>query len=257
MKGLVFKEGGQLELIRGVYNNRWYREEFVATDVTDRAAQFLMDPVRFEGALFLRDVFALLRANPLLLEIFARDFAADYLKVAEDRELEPYTGEYSPEGFEYLELYQSWEKDSLTGELTGLHRLEFHGVGFVLREDIMDGDWLVHEKGSRIPYALDYMPVQQLLNLPLRYNPDITIGQGLPGMGGAGGKVDKVRCSEPTLGQVIHGVLWELSFNGGPEATQAAAERLRAAKTAVDKAIASGDLSSFVEVDLDDPGSSR
>lgn len=252
MEGLVFKEGGKLEKIRWVYDKKKREGEYVATDVTSDAAFFLMEPVRLEGNIVLRDVFNLLRENELLQTLFTRDWAADYVKAAFAQEGVAYTGAYDPDGIEYLELYQLWEKDSATEEIVGSHRLSFHGVGFELQDDVKDGDWVTHTKGTRINWGIEFSPIHQLINLPLRFNPEVIVCESNHDSKSWGARVATWQIKEPTLGQFLHGILWELSFNGSPEDSQEAAEALRATKTEVDEAIATGDLSKFVTLTVDD-----
>jgi hypothetical protein len=214
MEGLVLKTGGRLENIRWVYDEDAGKGEYVPKDVTDDAASFLMEPLRIEGELFLRDIFALLELNPILVAVFRRDWAAEYLAEAKRVEAAPYTGEYDPDGIEYLELYQCWEKTKETGEIEGHHRLDFHGIGFELREDLMQDDYVMHRKGSRIPWAIEFTPLAKLLNLPLRFNPEVHVSVRDARYNS---ETETLRMSSPTLAQVIHGVLWEISFCGGPE----------------------------------------
>lgn len=243
---LFLKPGGRLERVDWVYDEEVKKGEYVPTDITDQAVEYLMDTVSLEGELYLRDIFALMERNPAMLPVFRRDWAAEFLD--EYKKVLPsapaYTGEYDPDGIEYLELYHYWEKSSSTGEVAGFHRLDFHGIGFELRDDIQEGDWVMHRKGSRIPWAIEFTPLAQLLNLPLRLNPKVSIYESDTEDGKYMSKLDdSLKIDKPTLAQVIHGIIWELSFCGGPEDVEEEREKLRNITDEVEQAFESGDLS--------------
>jgi hypothetical protein len=254
MQGLVLKSGGRLDNVRWVYDDEAEKGEYVATDVTEDAISYLLEPLRIEGELFLRDIFALVDLNPALLLVLRRDWGAEYL--AEYKRVIatalPYTGEYDPDGLEYLELYQSWSKNSSTGEISGHQRLDFHGIGYELREDIMQDDWVMHRKGSRISWAVEMTPLAELLNLPLRLNPEVIVSEDDTESGNYMKRLETLRMSTPTLAQVVHGILWELSFCGGPEDALEKKEHLKHLMAEVDEAIEKGDDSAFVEVKPED-----
>lgn len=243
---LFLKPGGRLERVDWVYDEEARKGEYVPTDITDQAVEYLMDTVSLEGELYLRDIFALMERNPAMLPVFRRDWAAEFLE--EYKKVLPsapaYKGEYDPDGIEYLELYHYWEKSSTTGEVVGFHRLDFHGIGFELREDILEGDWVMHRKGSRISYAIEFTPLAQLLNLPLRLDSRVRIYESDTEGGNYMSKLDdSLTIDKPSLAQVIHGIIWELSFCGGPEDVAEEREKLRNIKAEVEQAIASGDFS--------------
>ena len=251
---LFLKPGGRLERVDWVYDEEARKGEYVPTDITDTAAEYLMDTVSLDGGLYLRDIFALMERNPTMLLVFRRDWAAEYL--AEYQKVlasaPAYTGEYDPDGIEYLELYHYWEKDSSTGEVLGFHRLDFHGIGYELRDDIKDGDWVTHCKGDRISWAIEFTPIAELLNLPLRLNSTVSIYESNIEGGNYLSKLDNsLKIDKPTLAQVIHGIIWELSFCGGPEDVAEEKEKLMSAKNEVDEAIAASDYSRLVPIDPD------
>jgi hypothetical protein len=192
--------------------------------------------------------------QPALLLVFRRDWGAEYLaeykRVIATAPL--YTGEYDSEGLEYLELYQTWSKNSATGEISGHHRLDFHGIGYELREDIMQDDWVMHPKGSRISWAVEMTPLVELLNLPLRLNPEVIVSEDDTKSGNYMKRLETLRMSTPTLVQLVHGILWELSFCGGPEDMLEKKEELKQLMAEVDDAIEKGDDSAFVEVKPED-----
>ncbi|CAG2160399.1 hypothetical protein [Cupriavidus numazuensis] len=194
-------------------------------DVTRHAVAYLWEPVHFDGEVCVRDTFSLLEANPILLDVFARLHAAAFLAEAKDGTAVPYTGEYNPDGIEYLELYFTAERDAATGALVESHQLWLRAVGYELRDDVRRGAVVEFEKGNRIPWSIMFMPVTDLLNIPLRFNPVVSVDTGA----GDHGAAAPVLVAAPTLGQVIHGVLWELAFNGPPEQRNDSARQVHSA----------------------------
>jgi hypothetical protein len=215
VKGLVFNEGGKLEYVEWVRDKADEEDAHVGHDVTDNAAAYILEPVCFAGEIYVRDIFSLLDRNPVLLKIFQRVYAGEYLQEAKKGNAVAYTGEYDPRGIEYLELFYDWEKESDAGVLTGVHRLWLHGVGYDLRDDTeLEGQGL-QTKGTRIHWAIKFSPLAHIFNLPLRFNSEVYVADSRR----ITLTLHTFRVPSPTLGQVIGSVLWELSWAGNPQAT--------------------------------------
>jgi len=219
MRGLVLKTDGCLEYVSWGLEKETKEEGYLRSEVTTDAAAYLMDAVQFYGEIYLRDIFSLLEANPTLLQVFARLYAAEYLKEAKKNPAVPYTGDYNVEGIEYLELTPHWERDGQRGELTVSHRLSIAGVGYMLREDVELNGGMQYKAGTRIRWSIMYCPLVELLNLPLRFSGRLALA------GGNGTNEEERRdvltavVVAPSLAQIIHGVLRELSFGGDPGQT--------------------------------------
>ena len=217
MRGLVLKTGGRLEFIGWGLAEKTGDEGYLRSEVTADAAAYLMDAVRFEGDIYLRDIFSLLELNPTLLQVFSRVYAAEYLAEAKKRSAAPYTGEYDGESIEYLELTPDWEKTA--GELTVSHRLSIAGVGHVLRQDVELEGGMQYKAGTRIRWSIMYCPLAELLNLPLRLNSKVSLMAGSGVDEGSHRDALTTVVVAPSLAQIIHGALWELSFGGDAEQT--------------------------------------
>lgn len=212
MSGLVFTAGGKLMYYSPVTN---VTHEQVCSDVTHQAASYLSETVRFDGEIHVNDVFSLLEANPLLLDVFAKLHAAAFLSEARKCSATPYSGEYDPDDIEYLELFYHKEIDAEAGGAVATQHLWLRAIGYELREDSQQNGIIEYTKGSRIHWSIMFLPVTDILNLPLRFNPD------------ASPDVDEhdhnshhgTRSNFPSLGQVISSLLQELSFHGGPMET--------------------------------------
>jgi len=224
MKELVFMAGGKLEYRTGDAERDLHAAR---TDVTQRAAAYLLEEVRVEGDVHLRDVFALLQDNPVLLQVFERRHASEF--VDETRSVDPltFTGEYDPLGTEYLELFHGWEIDQETGEVAGGQRLGLRAVGFELRDD-QELSGCEYPRGSRIRYAVALSPLAELLNLPLRVNDDVCLAEAFGGTQTAYDALPNLRV-RPTLAQVIEGVLYEISLGGMPDERAEVVEKLKQA----------------------------
>ncbi|SPA56688.1 protein of unknown function [Cupriavidus taiwanensis] len=178
-----------------------------------------MDAVRFEGEIYLRDIFSLLECNPALLQVFARTYATEYLAESKKPGAVAYTGGYDADEIEYLELTPDWERNTQAGELSVCPRLSIVGVGYVLRQDVELVGGMQYKAGTRIRWSIMYCPLNELLNLPLRFNGKVIFSEEESvNEDGQMGTITSVVFA-PSLAQVIHGALWELSFGGDPEQT--------------------------------------
>jgi hypothetical protein len=220
---ITLKSGGKLEYVRWVGNDETEEGAYVPFDVTESAAAYVMEPVRFDGEVYVRDIFSLLDHNPVLVEMFRRAYAAEYLLEAKKVDAEAYSGEYDPHGIEYLELFYDWEKDNKTEELRGVHRVWVRGVGHELRDDVVEDGYLRYKKGTRIQWAIKFSPVAHIINLPLRFNSEVTVADSE----NITRTLHTFQVSSPTLAQVMHAVLWELSWAGNPRDTDEFVEMIQ------------------------------
>jgi hypothetical protein len=242
---LQLVSGGKLLRTDWVYDEEKGEGSNVTTEIAEgQEISFLFDAVELASDLKLNDLFILLKQNPLLLAIYRRDWAKEFLEEYEriSSTAKPYTGEYDPKEVEYLELYWQWDKNSSTGEIQGIHRLNFHGIGFELREDQMQDSYVTYRKGQRINWSISFSPLQELINLPLRLNPKVLICEDDSDSPNFMKTIDETtRIPNPMLGQVLEGILWELSFHGSPEDKLEAKAELDERITEVKKAIANTD----------------
>ncbi len=185
-------------------------------DVTAGAHEWLFTPVALDLDVTLGDVFQLLEACPILTLVYAREFAVELCEEARMGAADPKPRDpTSPEGIEYLELYQQWSLDTSTSVYSATQRLQLHGVGFELKADAPDHR---RKKGERIRWSVSLTPLRDLLALPLRVNDELCILEDDIDAKAFGNAVIHGRQAHVTLGQVIHGLLWELSFHGSPQA---------------------------------------
>lgn len=112
-------------------------------------------------------------------------------------------------------MFYDWDKDGQTEERRGVHRLWVGGMGYELRDDVVEDGSLRYTKGTRIRWAIKFSPVGHIFNLPLRFNPEVSVADSQD----ITHTLHTFQVPSPTLAQVIHAALWELSWAGNPEDT--------------------------------------
>jgi hypothetical protein len=184
-------------------------------DVTARADEFLFERVQLADGLTVADVFRLFDACPALQRIYRREFAAELVEEARKGPVSQ-AGSDDPDEhsqLEYLELSYGWGLNTHTAEYSSVHQLDLDGVGKVLAADA-PGDG--KKAGERVRYSVSLTPLRELLNLPLRVSEEHSICEDDLDAMAYGDVIQRGRCAEVTLGQVLHSLLSELSWHGGP-----------------------------------------
>lgn len=225
----------------------------VDTDVAHRAVEFLYEPVTLDHRLKLGDVLSLLFVCPPLRQVFRRDFAEELCAEARKGPLPQSRGSDPEEvsGIESLELCWSWGYDTATTAYSSVHRLDLHGVGRILA---VDAPAYGSRAGERINWSISLTPVRELLDLPLRLRDAFNITEDDIDANAYGDTVANAKCPVVLLGQVIHGVLYELSFYGGPEQQTEFHDELMARKAEVDAGTAKLIPADDVFSEFDRPG---
>lgn len=226
--------------------------------VTERAHEFLWDPLVLTPLTTLGDLFLLLQADPVLHLVFRQDFVQEFLthvqpalpapggtdKLEHLRWTAPI---YSPQGVEFLELYAVWQFDSHTRSFGGMDQLQLHGLGFELKEDLNEGGGFTYPAGSRIQWSVSMTDPREMLALPVRVAAEFTVTEGDFASSRWGCALYKIPSPAVSLAQVLHGVLYDLSFHGSP----AQAQEVLAGLQEQMEEVKSGEAKT-VEVDLDD-----
>lgn len=191
-------------------------------EVTDRAHEFLFEAITLHPQATLADVFALMEASPLLKRVYRPSFVDELC--AEASKGPAHGMQPAHDRIEYLELYAQWGLDTHTHTYSGTTRLRLHGVGPVLQEDHPEEH---KRKGERIEWAVSLTPLRSLLALPVRVNHSVRITEDDRAAQAWMQEIGRAQVEDVSLGQVIEGLLWELSFHGGPAEQEAVAEDLR------------------------------
>lgn len=196
----------------------YHRHGDPVQDVTGRAHEFLNELLDAGEDVTLYDYLALLGISPLLQAVYTRDFAESIFQEVQKGPLE----QPAEDPLEYLELYFQWRLDSSTRAYSGLSRMQLHGIGTVLQED-RDG----YKSGQRIAWGLTGLPLRELLSIPVRVNHEVSVIESDADAHAEGKEIQKIHLDAVTLGQVLHGLLWELSFHGSPVQAQAFWEEIK------------------------------
>jgi hypothetical protein len=226
LEGITLKSGGRLERSRWVYDEDAGKGEYVITDITNEAVHWLFERVQLADDVVLRDVFLLLAANPILFEVYRRDWAREITTEALRDQRDAESKKHFQQNIEYVEVYRHWERDSDENTLEDTDFLHFHGVGPVLAEDEYEHGHLVHRAGTRINWCVSLTSPAELAPLPLRVDPKVTVSESGTKSEQFGKQLDEVNCPSLQLGQLIHAIVWELSFHGPAPERETMAEDL-------------------------------
>jgi hypothetical protein len=112
---------------------------------------------------------------------------------------------------EYLELYWNLYKEG-NQRLSSYAFPSIHGIGFVQKEDLYQNQILMCKAGERIAYAVELTPVNELAYLPIKLASELIITDQ------SYKPEDNLKFAncDYTLGQILYGIVWELSFFGNP-----------------------------------------
>jgi hypothetical protein len=250
---LEFRKGGILVYNDWVYDHEKGEGHYDEIDVT--ALQWIHKrdrPVHFANDVTLNDVFLFAAREPEMCDaIFCNCYVLDFLKAwakIDPANIKP-VGEYDPDGVEYLELYWGAELFTYEGvtDIDGLSRADFHGIGYVLKEDKVEGEgehaYTMWKQGDRIRWGIDFMSLTDLLALPIKLNEEFVImeewdkGKDMKTLAKL---VDAKR--KFTFHEAIEGILWELSFYGAEEDKMVIKDDVLGIKAEIDAAIANGTL---------------
>ena len=181
--------------------SRWDAEhkDLREDNVSHLSPVLLFESTTLAEKVTLRDIFLLIDEHPLIQKILG-NWADEYVK-------EGLSGGKASTNLVSLELRWnfSYTKDDLIAVLShGLHFPELHGL---------DGS------GSR--YALDYCNASELASLPVKLNHTITFTNETE-------PKDPERLSGATftLGDILYGIIWSLSFHGPPKTRDIKAKEL-------------------------------
>lgn len=236
-EGLTIEKGGRL------IKSRWDRtiRGYVDEDVTDSAAFHLFENTRLDKGVTLKDILLLMRANLDAFDIIIgnwikevvneglngipklpdRGEEIDYLElyfiITRVREYEEYK-----DGPKEPEPGSIWEQmgHKRTGEFTGPMRLrvpawpDFHGVGKPLEKDAEPHEGF--KKGDRINWGVSLSPVCDLAHLPVILNQQICICDDSVNNDWNKDNTQIFEGCDYTLGQILYGITWELSWHGAP-----------------------------------------
>jgi len=225
MSELQLFPGPRLVRKSWVYDDDKSVGDWVSTDVTDRAFEYLFHELAVEPEVTLADVFRLVLDEPIMQAVFHQEFVAELC--AEVRKGPVAKEEEAWQRIEFLELYQLWHHDTSTGTYEGVGRHQLHGVGVVQEADVFEHGHLAHKKGERTKWAISLTPVRELLHLPVRVNSEVLICEADIDAKQYGNTLQVVKSERITLGSFIREILWELSWHGTPDDSKKVSQGLK------------------------------
>lgn len=228
-EGLQIRKGGKLIKTKWVFDHTKDEGSYVEKDITDNAISHLFDDCDLEEGVTLRDIFLVMNKELKLFDAVLRNWCEEIVTEGLTKPAKV-VGQYGPDEIEYLELSKCIHYDKTEKQCNSSSRPDFGGVGYELKEDKLHSwgevEW---PKGHRIPWGISFSAANDLIDLPVKldkrlkvYNDDHTsspkeYGQELASYDGV----------SYTLGEILHGIIWELSFHGGPVEREKAGDELR------------------------------
>jgi hypothetical protein len=199
---LILKKGGKL-----------YAHKFAEKRMRDRtkaAPSHLFDHCELDKDVTLRDVFLLLNRH---LKFFDLVFGNWCKEIVTDGLSKRFKRNPRTDDIDFVELYCDISEHDYGKKYppstSGFRQLSFDGVG-ILKKDLKDRS---AKKGDTIRFAIELTEPWKLMSYPLKLRKTIEIRRELP-------KKNEVfatfRNPEFTLGDILYGVIWELSFYGPP-----------------------------------------
>lgn len=212
---LKITKNGKLLKTKWIYDEKKDIGSYKTCDVTNFAPYHLFEICDLDTDIRLKDIFKLIKKHEDIFEIILGNWCKDFINEGLKKRKKKYTGKYDKDEIEYLELYWILEQQIFEdGEyFYGIEFPDFHGIGYKLKEEYM-----YHKKGERINWSVSLTPVNELMNIPVKlkrtadiYKDDYTIKKL-----NAQKKIE-IKGMQFTLGHILYGILWELSFHGNPK----------------------------------------
>lgn len=202
--------GGILLKVEWYYDEEKEEGYFIEKDMTNISYTQLFEKCRFKPDVTLKDILSIVSEQQDIYQTIIPYCHYSFIEEAFKDE-KPYTGEYGKDEIEYLQISKKYD-EPLDDDDRGEFYTDITGIGFELKENYEDFYW---QKGQRISWGIDFVPVNELVNLPIKINNEI-IHQYYDE------KNRKVKTKDIlkvdlTWGEIVYGIFYELSFYGDPE----------------------------------------
>lgn len=230
MEKLEIRKGGKLVETKWVYDREKEEGEYKEFDRTDQAIRHLFEPCQLGEDVRLKDIFELLNTELDIFDAVIGNWCKEIVTEGLTKPGKPYDlTKYDPEQIEYLELRYTPEYELYEGvdSFYGFTRPDFGGVGVELQND---GDQDHYKKGERIPWGISFTAANDLINIPVKLNDTFAVYEGIlrcKDKPGFGHKLVEFKNPTYTLGGILEGIIWEMSFHGGPEKRDEFGKELR------------------------------
>lgn len=220
---LELRPGGKLIKVFWHYDEEAEEGSFQEEDVTEVAPLYLFTITRLHEDVRLCDVIELVEEHSDFFQIYMNNWIEEFVEESK----KPLPDDFEEKQVEYLELYwhltvnKEWQRNEETGRtaITGHHFPSFHGIG---KEDALQR------------YCVSFSPANELAPLPLRLKDEFLIideeGEHKAFMDATKARkdpsapldIDATAYSHSwpattfTLGEIVYGIFWELSWWGSP-----------------------------------------
>lgn len=234
---LEIRKGGQLIETKWVYDKDAKQGEYKEFDRTDNTITHIWDNCLLASDVTLRDIFLLLNTE---LEVFDAIIGNWCKEIVIEGLTQPakVVGIYNPDEIEYLEITSSifYDDGSEYGpSFHGHNKPSFGGVGFELKEDKLY-DWndsatglpaIEWPKGERIPWGISFSKANDLIDLPVKLGDTVTVYNENINSDKYHEVLTVYKGVTYTLGNILHCIIWEMSFHGGPDKRDEVSKELR------------------------------
>lgn len=215
---LEIRKGGKLIETKWVYDKTAQQGEYKEFDKTDQAIRLLFDVCELAPDVTLKDIFQLLNTELDLFDAVIGNWCKEIVTEGLTQPEKPYDlSVYNPDQIEYLELRFTPEYDhngdGTEDYLQGFCRPDFGGTGIELQAEHEH-----YKKGERIPWSISFTAANDLINVPVKLAKDVVIYEGILKCkrGAMPQKLVEFKNPSYTLGNILQGIIWEMSFHGGP-----------------------------------------
>lgn len=223
MEGMRIVKGGKLIKTEWHYDEEAESGEYKEVDITDHGIRYLFDGCTIADDVILRDIFLFLNNNIDLYDAVLGNWTREYVALGLAAPIKPHV--YAQEGVEYLELKFTPEVqknlvDSPSETLIGTCFPNLDAVGWELRTDLDHGYGNVYKTGERVPWSVLGFKVEELMEVPVKLSDEMPITYidytDKTNKKNWWKEVANYKNPQYTLGQILHGIMWELSWHGNP-----------------------------------------
>lgn len=223
---LEFENEGIYITPEGYFLSKWNSKkrtyEATALD-SDEIVLRLNTQVHLLDGVRLKHVFTPLMNEELFEIIFHTDWWKELMNEIKSKEWTPWVGDtklkkdIDGDELEYLELYKTINFSSEKKSMEYSTMWHFHGIGYPFI-NAQNAQSSFRQVGERQSYAIEFHSMAELMNIPLRvgsislYNDDVEDYKK--------SKVLDFENGWLTLYELIHAVVWEMSFCGAGESKE-------------------------------------
>ena len=216
---------------------------------------YLIDGIR------LKHIFEPLLNEPIYNIIFQSDFWKEIMSEIKRKDWTPWIGDHQLKKdidgreIEYIEIYKILEISEKKSEVSD-SGWAFHGIGYPYIDPQLAQENYC-KVGERTSYAVEFKSMAELMNTPFKVGETIVINEDIEDY--TKQKIITSTNNYLTLYELIHSIIWEMSFCGDEDSRTSFSDNLIETKNEIDFEIENnnGDLSkstkiqSFTPVDMD------